>query len=63
MKHRIQVLQQQADERKQDPTAFLSSLPPHSKASGGLICQTQPLAGIARLPTPLLPWAGFGKDF
>lgn len=46
VKHRLQVLQQQADERKQDPAAFLSSLPSHCKASGGLICQTQPLAGI-----------------
>ena len=63
VKHRVQLLQQQAEERKQDPTAFLPNLWPHSKASGGLICQTQPLASIACLPTPLLPWVGFGKDF
>ena len=36
----IEVLQQQAEERKQDPAAFLPDLRPHSKASGGLICQT-----------------------
>lgn len=59
----IEVLQQQAEERKQDPAAFLPDLRPHSKASGGLICQTQPLASTACLPTPLLPWVGFGKDF